>query len=75
MFTAKNQNKGFKPIGSSSGHQAFKAFDWTMAPIIAYDWLSNNSFHASNISVHLACFTVMVFAVKRSRSYIDACQN
>ena len=60
---SKNHFTGVKPKVGSSGRHAFRPFDWTMASILGFDWLSKIARHAYNISVHLACSADMVFTV------------
>ena len=63
MYYSKNHNTAVKPKCGNSGRHTFRAFDWIMVSIMAFDWLSNNTCHASNIWIHMTCSTVMVFAV------------
>ena len=60
---SKHHNTGVMQKWVVQDVMLFKVFDWTMAFIIAFDWLLKYGRHASSISVHLACSTDMVFAV------------
>ena len=59
-----NHNTGTRQNMVVQDLMLFKLFDWTIIPIIAFDWLSKNARHSINILVLLACSTVMVLAVK-----------
>ena len=58
-----NHNTGAEQKWVVQDIMLFKIFDWSMACILTFDWLSNYVRHTSSISVHLACSTDMVFVV------------
>ena len=60
---SKQHNTGAEQKWVVHDVMLFRPSDWTIVSVIAFDWLSKYVHHARSISVHLACSTVMVFAV------------
>ena len=53
--------------------QAFLAIWLAIVSAIAFVWLMKNACHARSIWVHLACSTVMVFAVRMYNEHAADC--